>query len=1085
MNTPHLHARLTGVVAFLTSSLALLSQTVPAPSPTPGKEETVTLSPFMIQAGDTEGYYASSTLAGTRVRTSLADIATSISVVTQEFLQDTASANAQDLLVYTTGTEVPGLGGNYAAPGGVTSSAREDGSYRNPNQNTRLRGLAAADLTRDYFSTEVPFDTYNTERVEINRGANSVLFGLGSPAGIINSAVIKPAFRDGSMIQLRTGSHGSVRGSFDVEKVLMADKLSFRLAALADNREYQTRPAFEDTRRAYGIVEYRPWPMTTIRLAGERGQIDANRPRLLPPQDSITSWFWTSPVGGTKLPHDPTAGQGFAAMPDGTRIDFFKQQIAPFDTPAVTYAGPGQAAVDPSLNPGRVAGHMTTVPRAVLASFPTFSTMAGTAFLLRAYGLPATQASFYTQAVVQDTSVFDFRNQLIDGPNKSEAHDFDIVDFSVEQRFLRGQAGLKYAYHRENNDFEDYALFGNGGPAFQLGIDINNKMTDGTPNANFGRPFITFAGGSRSRRWIKSENHQVTGYLETNLGKREGLVWRILGRQTFTGLGESSTRRSGTVNYKAYAWDAKLATLQGNRNNTGIVTNRARDLGGIIYLGPSLAGATSAAGAALPGVQQALQIDPEYTVRVYNVNTQRFEDQTIAVERDIPMGANLARRDIDTQAFVLQNHFWDGALVGMAGWRRDRLTNYNNLPVLRAADNRVLIDGASLRLGGTPSLRGSTETFSWSVVGHVPERFVSRLPGEASVSLHYGVSENTQLGGTRSDIYGRPIAPPSGETTEQGFTVTLFQNKLSFRANWYETVQARQSVAQFSDYSRNYIVREANFIAQAEELIAANPLGQADIQRLRDYPELPQGILSAWQVQDVAPGLRNVTAPAGLVATSDLNSKGLELELVWNITSNWRLLLNGAQQKVTRQNTALDYQEYIASRAAALEQFGHFPASVTASDTFRSVLTSNSLAGALTVIRQDGGAITNEIREWRWNAITNYTFSREGFLRGWNVGGAVRWQDNIAIGYPILNDPLLGWVPDVTAPIRGPKEVTYDAWVGYRKKFKTFDWHLQLNVRNLLDDDDLIPVAADPNGGIPVQRITTGRTWDLTSTFKF
>ena len=211
----------------------------------------------------------------------------------------------------------------------------------------------------------------------------------------------------------------------------------------------------------------------------------------------------------------------------------------------------------------------------------------------------------------------------------------------------------------------------------------------------------------------------------------------------------------------------------------------------------------------------------------------------------------------------------------------------------------------------------------------------------------------------------------------------------------------------------------------------------------------------------------------------------MELELVWNVTPNWRLMLNGAQQKVTRENTAIDFQGYVASRAAALDEFGHFPASPTASDTFRSLLTSNSLAGALTVIRQDGSAITNEIREWRWNAVTNYTFSREGFLRGWNVGGAVRWQDNIAIGYPILNDPLLGWVPDVTAPIRGPKEVNYDGWVGYRRKFKSFDWHVQLNVRNLLDDDDLIPVVANPDGGIPVVRITTRRTWDLTSTFKF
>ena len=1079
---PH---RLASLLVFVASAIPLLAQTAPALNPASVEEPVLALSPFVVQTDDTKGYYASSTLAGTRVRTPLADIATSISVVTSEFLQDTASTNAQDLLVYTTGTEIPGLGGNYASPGGVTAGAREDGSFRSPTQNTRLRGLAAADLTRDYFSTEVAFDFYNIDRVEINRGANSVLFGLGSPAGIINSATIKPTFNDATTIKFRTGSHGSTRGNLDVEKVLIPKKLSLRLAGLVDDRKYQTRPAFEDTRRYYGILEYRPWRRTTFRFSGEVGEIKANRPRLLPPQDSITSWFLTSPVGGTKLPHDPTAGIGFAAMPNGTRLDYFKQQIAPVDTPAVVYAGPDRAVVDPSLNSGLVAGHMATVGRPVLASFPTFGTMAGSAFLLRAYGLPAEQASFYTQSVLKDTSVFDFRNQLIDGPNKSETQDFNIVDFSVEQQFRRGQMGLKYAYHREDSSFEDYALLGNGGPSFQLGIDINTKMTDGTPNVNYGRPLISFAGGSRSRRWVENESNQLTGYFETNLGKRNGFIWRLLGRQTFTGLAERSTRTSKTINYKAYAWDQKLATIQGNRNNTGIVTNRARDFGGIIYLGSSLAAANSASGADVSRIQKTLVINPEYVVNVYNVTTSRFENQSIAVEKDIPTGANSSRREIDTQAFVLQNHFLDGAVVGLVGWRKDRLTNFGNVPLLRAADNRVIVDDTSLRLAGTPTLRGNTETLSWSAVAHVPERFVSRLPGDMGLSFHYGVSENTLLGNSRSDIFGRPIAAPSGETIEQGFTATFFKKKLNFRANWYETVQAHQGVAQFSDYSRSYIVREANFIAQAEELIAANPLKQADIQRLRDYPELPPGILTAWQVQDVAPGIRNVTAPAGLVATSDLNSQGLELELVWNVTSNWRLLVNGAQQKVTRENTALDYQEYIASRAAALTEFGHFPVSVTASDTLRSVLTSNSLAGALTVIRQDGGAITNEIREWRWNLVTNYAFARESPLRGWNVGGAVRWQDNIAIGYPIIRDHLLGWVPDVNTPIRGPKETNYDAWVGYRKSFKTFEWHLQLNVRNLLNRDDLIPVVADPDASIPVVRIPAERSWELTSTFKF
>ena len=56
-----------------------------------------------------------------------------------------------------------------------------------PNATTRIRGLEAADNARDFFPTLVPWDSYNSSRIEIERGVNSILAGNGSGAGIINS----------------------------------------------------------------------------------------------------------------------------------------------------------------------------------------------------------------------------------------------------------------------------------------------------------------------------------------------------------------------------------------------------------------------------------------------------------------------------------------------------------------------------------------------------------------------------------------------------------------------------------------------------------------------------------------------------------------------------------------------------------------------------------------------------------------------------------------------------------------------------------------------------------------------------------
>jgi hypothetical protein len=46
-------------------------------------------------------------------------------------------------------------------------------------------------------------------------------------------------------------------------------------------------------------------------------------------------------------------------------------------------------------------------------------------------------------------------------------------------------------------------------------------------------------------------------------------------------------------------------------------------------------------------------------------------------------------------------------------------------------------------------------------------------------------------------------------------------------------------------------------------------------------------------------------------------------------------------------------------------------------------------------------------------------------------------------------------------------------------------WHLQLNVRNVFDDDDMVPVVAQPDGSIASWIAPVGRTFNLKSTFEF
>ena len=173
-------------LALLAGAWPLLAQTV---TPTPAEDaartkaamkpeakddDIVVLSPFEVTSTKDTGYQATETLAGTRIRTELKDVGGALSVYTKEFMQDIGATDAGSLLQYTTNAEVAGTLGTYTGLGNGTSVS-EVGSLRSPSSAQRVRGLAAADVARDYFVSDIPFDTFNVDRVDIMRGPNSIL----------------------------------------------------------------------------------------------------------------------------------------------------------------------------------------------------------------------------------------------------------------------------------------------------------------------------------------------------------------------------------------------------------------------------------------------------------------------------------------------------------------------------------------------------------------------------------------------------------------------------------------------------------------------------------------------------------------------------------------------------------------------------------------------------------------------------------------------------------------------------------------------------------------------------------------------
>lgn len=245
-------------------------------------DATIVLSPFVVNATDDQGFQATNTLAGTRLRSSLKDIASPISVFTPELLKNIAATNVQDALRYSINVENE----NEFAP--------DDGegiSISSTTQN-RVRGLAAASPTRGFFKTNFRADTYNTDRMTVASGPNSILFGIGSPAGILDGTPIRASTaRPVGEISFRTDNFKSHRATLDVGVPIVKDVLAVRFAELDQKMKTFRTPEYDDERRHFATLTYQPFKSTTIYASYEHMTNFRVRSRWNLMEDHVSDWI--------------------------------------------------------------------------------------------------------------------------------------------------------------------------------------------------------------------------------------------------------------------------------------------------------------------------------------------------------------------------------------------------------------------------------------------------------------------------------------------------------------------------------------------------------------------------------------------------------------------------------------------------------------------------------------------------------------------------------------------------------------------------------------------------------------------------
>ncbi len=1213
------------------------------------------LSPFEVTGNEREGYKAVDTLAGNRLNTELRDVGSAISVITDQFLSDTGATDNRTLLQYTVGTEVGSFEGNFAGVGDGANLSETD-RFVNPNANTRVRGLTAADNAREYFISDIPWDSYNVDRVELQRGPNSILFGQGSPAGLINVGLQGAAFANEGEVEIRFDQHGSTRLGVNLNQVLIEDQLAFRVAAIKNDQKYKQDPAFSDDQRLYTALRYDPAFLngeglrTVFKANYESGSIDSNNPRSLPPVDKISPWFYSGTYEGgfeQNAAGDYVSTRTFNHL---NRETFNPFQLQDDNTGRANHGqqrpsingGPNAGQPNPAYNPwvGNFAqsfgGPLAYYPdsptpnyflsewrqrRAIntegvvtpnqgITSFHRQGGIADQSSYARSAGLPYSEFGLYKNYTITDPTMFDFYNNLLDGPNKEEWQDFDSLNLNLSQTYLNDKIGWEIAYNNQNYNNGQLSLLTGSHQAIYIdfmgvysdgtpdGLD-GEPFQDGTPNPNVGRAFLSDSGQGGNNSFVSErDNKRMTVFATHDFqeGGNSDQFWRkLLGKHTVTGLLAEEERDTDTRNWQRYAvLDQSYRDFVSADPNTKFTDNLFA-VNNVVYMGDYLGNRSTLSGARLPGIKHRVSPtsgtirafdstwarpldpsaagyvdpaaewinnyalppqevwgpdwvpgnddEPDQRISTQNVNPANYvgwvdqpftitDSESSAANRDLlTTSARLQRSRVESKAAVWQGHLWGGALVGTYGIRKDIAEGWSHSRNTDQGNQQGHIDLSpdvfNLNHEDASYSRIEETSKSWSAVAHLNDFLGDRLP--VNVSLFYSNSTNFQPEALRVDAYGEGIPLPKGETTDMGILLETKDGKYSLRINNYETdvTNANSSgldgawfIGASQAWAGNWANRfefdwSGDHIGTAvEEPEADNTLynyGTAPGETQEQAAAREEAAVAAWRAwQDSvdprfyeawgidldvpfdASNPRGIPSsnPNGFAVTEDSTSKGYEFEFTAQPTENWSIMVNAAKTKATRKNiggTAL--AEFIEGYETALR--------TTAAGDLRiwwggagnetSLFQWNTNVGSDWVSRKlQEGTNVPEMREWRVNMITNYDF-RDGFLKGFNVGGGVRWQDSVVIGYR----PILGDVPgtvsfDIENPYYGPTETNIDLWAGYQLELNdNITWKIQLNVRNAFDGEDLIPITTQPDGTPAGYRIAPAQVWSLRNTFSF
>ena len=171
------------------------------------------------------------------------DTPQSISTIDKDTLRDFGATDSNDALRYGTGLTVDEWETNRT-------------SYSARGFDIMLTQVDGLGMTNAWGISESQLDTFLFEKIELIRGANGLLTGVGNASGTINYVRKRPTNKDGGEAQFTLGSHGQKRVALDYNKVLSKDgQWAGRLVVAQEDKDSYLRGLGNQRTAISGIVE--------------------------------------------------------------------------------------------------------------------------------------------------------------------------------------------------------------------------------------------------------------------------------------------------------------------------------------------------------------------------------------------------------------------------------------------------------------------------------------------------------------------------------------------------------------------------------------------------------------------------------------------------------------------------------------------------------------------------------------------------------------------------------------------------------------------------------------------------------------